>query len=179
MRVSVKVWDPFLRLFHWSLVVSFAVAWVSAEDLEALHIWAGYAAGALVVFRVLWGLVGPRYARFGQFVRTAAETKAYLRDIAKGCERRYMGHNPAGGAMILAILAVMTGTFGTGWLYTTDMFWGVEWVEDLHELFANLMLILVVLHISGVMFSSRRHKENLVRAMITGYKRAPAATDVN
>lgn len=174
----VRVWDVMVRLFHWSLVASFATAWLSAEDWRSLHEWAGYAAGALIIFRLIWGLVGTRYARFRQFLRSPAHIAAYLRDILRGREARYLGHNPAGGAMIAALLLSMAALCLTGWLYTTDLFWGVEWVEDLHEALANLLLALVVLHILGVIVASYRHGENLVHAMITGRKRVPRGADI-
>lgn len=176
-NASVRVWDPLVRFFHWSLVASFAVAWISADEWDDLHIWAGYAAGALIAFRLVWGLLGPRYARFGQFVRSPGAVAAYLKDIVSGRERRYLGHNPAGGAMILALILSLAALCLTGWMYTLDMFWGVEWVEETHEVLANLLLVLVALHLAGVVLASLKHQENLVRAMITGRKRAPAAGD--
>ncbi|QEP44531.1 hypothetical protein D5085_16160 [Ectothiorhodospiraceae bacterium BW-2] len=89
----------------------------------------------------------------------------------RGSEPRYLGHNPAGAAMIVLLLLSLTGLCATGILYTTDLFWGVEWVEELHEALAHLLLGLVAVHIIGVIFTGRRHQENLPRAMITGYKR--------
>lgn len=178
MTATVKVWDPLVRVFHWSLVLSFAVAWISADEWKDLHEWAGYAAGALIAFRLVWGLVGPRYARFSQFVRKPSTVAGYLKDMGKGHERRYIGHNPAGGLMILALIASMAGLALTGWMTTTDAYWGVAWVKETHETLANLMLALVGLHVAGAVLASLRHGENLVRAMLTGRKRAPAAGDV-
>jgi cytochrome b len=178
MAMTVKIWDPLVRVFHWSLVASFAIAWISAEEWNDLHQWAGYAAGALITFRLLWGLVGTRYARFAQFVRSPGTVAAYLKDIFTGRERRYLGHNPAGGMMIVALMLCMAGLCITGWLYTTDAFWGEEWVEETHELLANLLLGLVGLHVAGVLVAGFRHRENLVRAMVTGRKRAPGTGDV-
>jgi cytochrome b len=175
---TVKVWDPLVRIFHWSLVASFAVAWATGDEWERLHIWAGYAAAALIAFRLLWGVAGPRYARFGQFVKSPGAALRYLRAMMSGHERRYLGHNPAGGLMIVALIAALAGVSLTGWMYTTDAFWGVEWVEETHEALANLLLILVGLHVAGVVVAGLRHHENLVRAMVTGRKRAPAAEDV-
>ncbi|SMF64595.1 Cytochrome b [Tistlia consotensis] len=177
-RDGVRVWDPLVRLFHWSLVLSFAVAWLSAEEIRALHYWAGYAAGGLIAFRLLWGLVGPRHARFARFVKRPAAVRRYLGEVLRGREARHLGHNPAGGAMIVALLASMAGLCLTGWLGTTDAFWGVDWVEGLHEVLANLLLGLVGLHLAGVLLASLRHRENLVRAMVTGRKRPPEPGDV-
>ncbi|MGD1877131.1 MAG: cytochrome b/b6 domain-containing protein [Kiloniellaceae bacterium] len=174
---TVRVWDPLVRIFHWSLVVSFAVAWISGDEWDALHIWAGYAAAGLIGFRVVWGLTGSRYARFSQFVRSPGAVAAYLKDLLSGRETRYLGHNPAGGAMILLLIVSLAALCLTGWMYTLDMFWGEEWVEEAHEVLANLLLVLVGLHLAGVALASLKHHENLVRAMVTGRKRAPASGD--
>ncbi|HWU32415.1 MAG TPA: cytochrome b/b6 domain-containing protein [Marmoricola sp.] len=174
----VRVWDILIRLFHWSLVTSFVIAWLTRHGSEDFHHLAGYAAAALVGLRVIWGVVGTHYARFRQFTRGPTTVLRYLGDIVAGREARYIGHNPAGGAMILALLVAMTGTALTGWMMTTDQFWGVEWVAKTHERIADGLLILVLLHISGVVLASVRHRENLVRAMVTGRKRAADAGDV-
>ncbi len=174
-----RVWDPFVRIFHWGLVTSFFVAWLTPGDLTLVHYWAGYAAGGLVVLRLLWGVVGTRYARFSQFVRHPRLVLSYLRDIATGHEARYIGHNPAGGAMVIALLLGMLFTALTGWMQTTTAYFGVAWVTELHDLAANGMLLLVLAHIGGVLLASRRHDENLIRAMLTGRKRPPAAGDID
>ncbi len=175
---TVKVWDPLVRIFHWTLVASFAIAWLPADEVKSLHEWAGYAAASLIAFRLVWGLVGPKYARFSQFVRSPPTVVRYVRSMARGHEARYIGHNPAGGLMIVGLILAMAGTALTGWMYTTDAYWGVEWVEETHEALANLMLAMVLVHLGGVALASLRHKENLVRAMIVGRKRAPGTTDV-
>ncbi len=175
---TTRVWDAFVRIFHWSLVASFAVAFVSGDDWKSLHIWAGYAAGALIAMRLLWGLVGTHYARFTQFVKPPLVVASYLRDIATGREARYLGHNPAGGAMIVALLATLAGLCISGWLLTTDAYWGSKAMEEIHETLANVALALVGLHVVGVLLASLRHHENLVRAMITGRKRAAGQIDV-
>ncbi len=177
MTATVKVWDPLVRIFHWSLVASFALAWISADEWDDLHIWAGYAAAGLIAFRLLWGLFGPRYARFRQFVRSPGAVVAYFKDFLIGRERRYLGHNPAGGAMIVALIVSLAALCLTGWMYSLDMFWGSDWLEEVHEVLANLLLVLVGLHVAGVILASLKHHENLVRAMVTGRKRAPAASD--
>lgn len=174
----VRIWDPAVRLFHWSLVTAFVIAWLTGEGSRVVHEWAGYVVAALVVFRLVWGLVGPRYARFGQFIRSPRMIARYLADMLKRREPRYLGHNPAGGAMIVVLLAMLAGTALTGWMYTTEAYWGVEWVEETHEFLANLLLLLVGLHIAGVLVASWVHHENLVRAMWTGKKRRPDADDV-
>lgn len=175
-----RVWDPFVRLFHWSLVASFAVAWLTHEgDLGWLHQWAGYAAGALVLMRLLWGIVGTRYARFSHFIHHPSTVLAYLGDIATGREARHVGHNPAGGAMVVALLCGMLATAVTGWMMTTDTWYGVDWVQALHSLCAHGLLLLVLVHIGGVVLASRRHGENLVAAMVTGRKRRPGPRDID
>jgi cytochrome b len=127
---------------------------------------------ALLALRIAWGFVGPRHARFGNFVKSPRAVLTYLRDVALLRAPRYLGHNPTGGAMIVALLTMLAGTCVTGWMMTTDAYWGAEWVEDVHEALANATLALVVLHVIGVLVASFEHRENLVTAMITGRKRA-------
>lgn len=173
-----RVWDPVVRLFHWSLVAGFATAWFSANRLENLHIWAGYAAGGLIVLRLVWGLIGSRYARFSSFVRGPGATASYLRAILAGTEARYVGHNPAGGVMVLALMAGVLGLGITGWMQFTDAYYGEDWVTNLHSWIAHGVLVLIVLHLCGVGLASLRHRENLVRAMISGQKRSPEGQDI-
>lgn len=172
---EVKVWDPLVRVFHWGLVAAFLSAWASAEEWDAFHTWAGYTVAGLITFRVLWGLVGPRHARFTDFVHRPSTVLAYVRSLFSGRSPRHLGHNPAGGAMIILMLVMLATICTTGVMMTTDAFWGIEWVANLHEAAVNAMLAFVVLHLCGVVFSSLKHRENLVRAMITGRKRAPDA----
>jgi cytochrome b len=204
---KLRVWDPLVRIFHWSLVGAFAIAWLTADELQPVHEIAGYVVAGLVAFRLVWGLVGSRYARFAQFLRGPSTTLGYIGDIARGRERRYLGHNPAAAAMVVLLLVTLAGTAVTGWLMEEparqamlldlpQIFvtahadddgegrdsggagGGEELVEELHEVFANLMLVLVALHVAGVLLASFRHHENLTRAMVTGDKRAPEPGDV-
>ncbi len=177
-RPTTRVWDPFVRLFHWSLVLSFGVAWFSSHPAETLHHWAGYAAAALILMRLLWGMIGTRYARFSQFVRKPATVARYLSDVVSGKEARYVGHNPAGGVMVMALIAAMATTALTGWMMTTDAYFGVEWVEAAHSLVAHGLLMLVLLHLCGVVLASVRHHENLIGAMASGRKREAEPGDV-
>ncbi len=177
--MRIRVWDPVVRLFHWSLVLSFAVVWLSANRWEDLHIWAGYVAGALILVRVTWGLVGTRYARFANFLCSPRRVLTYLRAIIGGSEPRHVGHNPAGGAMILALILAIGSTVFTGWMATTDTFWGVTWVQNVHDLLAHGALLLIGFHIAGVVLASYRHRENLIAAMISGKKRPPDADDID
>jgi cytochrome b len=177
-QATTQVWDLLVRLFHWSLVLSFAVAWVTAEEWDEVHEWAGYVAAGLVAFRLVWGLVGSHYARFSQFVRSPATIGRYLGALLRGTEQRYLGHNPAGGIMILVLLAAMIVTAVTGWMTTFEVYRHARWLSEIHETVANLMLVLIVIHVGGVVLASFRHHENLVRAMIFGRKRAPEPSDV-
>ena len=174
----IRVWDPLVRVFHWTLVACFLVAWFSAQAWEALHEWAGYAAGALALVRVIWGFFGGHYARFSQFVRPPRVVIKYLKAITAGAEARYVGHNPAGAAMIVALLIAMAGAVATGSMLTTEALWGVSWAQHLHSAVAHGLLLLVLFHLAGVALASVRHRENLPRAMLTGDKRAPEAGDV-
>jgi cytochrome b len=167
-----------VRLFHWSLVTSFAVAWLTGDELMSVHEWAGYAAGGLVALRLVMGFVGSPYARFRQFIRSPGKIAAYAGDILHHREARYLGHNPVGGMMVMALLGALAALALTGWMQTTDAYWGVDWVEEVHELLANALLVLVMLHIAGVLLASLRHRENLVRAMITGRKQAARIDDI-
>jgi len=169
----VRVWDPLVRLFHWSLVISFAIAWFSPVSAAPLHHWAGYAAAGLVILRVFWGVAGTRHAQFSDFVRGPGTVWRYLVDIARGRESRYIGHNPAGGAMVLALMAAMVTASVSGYMMTTDRYFGIDWVETFHRVSVHALLLLVVLHLAGVALASFHHRENLVRAMISGFKRAP------
>lgn len=170
--LMVRVWDPFVRIFHWSLVALFIVAFVTGDKFERLHIGVGYAIVALIALRVVWGFVGSRHARFSDFVQPPAETLGYMRKALRGRAPRYLGHNPAGGLMTLALLGMIAAIASTGFMMTTDTFWGAEWVEDLHEALVYATLALIALHVAGVLVSSYEHSENLIKAMITGHKRA-------
>ena len=176
---EVRVWDPFVRLFHWSLVGLFFFAFATGDEWATPHEAAGYAIAGLVVARLLWGLVGPRHARFSSFIKGPGTTVAFLADTARLKARRYIGHNPAGAVMVLALIAAVTVIVATGYMMTTDAFWGVGWVEDVHEAATFGTLGLIILHVAGVVLASFEHRENLVRSMFTGRKRAPGLRDVD
>ena len=182
---EVRVWDPFVRIFHWSLVLTFTLAYVTGEDLEVLHNNAGYAVLGLVLLRIVWGFVGTRYARFRDFIYSPATVQGFLRDTLRQRAKRYLGHNPAGGAMIIVMLLSLVITTMTGIAFygiedgagplamlAGSPEWAEEMLEEVHEFFANLMVLLVVVHIIGVIVESRLHHENLVKAMWNGRKRA-------
>lgn len=180
-RDEIKVWDPLVRLFHWSLVGAFTLAYLSGDELEQLHVYAGYAVLGLVLTRLVWGVIGTEHARFSDFVRGPRTTLAYLFDLLRHRAKRYLGHNPAGGAMIVALLASLLITTVTGLVTYAGEGGGplAGWLagaaighaaEEIHEVFANLTVLLVVLHVAGVLAGSLLHHENLVRAMFTGRK---------
>ncbi len=175
---AVRVWDPVVRLFHWCLATSIALAWITSTSRDAIHNDFGYAAAFLVAVRLLWGLFGPRYARFSQFCRHPLRVLGYLRDIVAGREARHIGHNPAGGAMVVVLLTMISVTAFTGWMMTTDAYFGVDWVQIVHKLCAEVVIALVAAHLCGVVLASFRHRENLVKAMVTGRKRPPDEDDV-
>jgi cytochrome b len=219
---TVRVWDPIVRLGHWTLVIAFFTAYFTEDDFLTQHVYAGYVVGVVVCVRLLWGFVGPKYARFSDFVRSPAVTRQYLADLMTNRAKRFLGHNPAGGAMIVALLLGISGTVSSGlMLYAIEEGEGplATWVadvsvpsgapilisraladddddddddgrdtgeeheedareefwEEIHEIFANLTLFLVGLHIAGVLFSSYAHRENLIKAMISGRKRSEEA----
>ena len=175
---TVKVWDIVVRASHWLLVACVALAWFTTEGFGIWHEYAGFAALTVAIIRICWGFSGPGYARFGQFVRSVPHTLDYARSVIKGVQKRYLGHNPLAGWMAVALLAMVVLVCATGWLYTTDAFWGVEWVEELHETCAWGMLGLVFIHVLGAAATSRHHRENLVTAMIHGRKRPAGDEDI-
>ena len=208
----VRIWDPFIRIFHWLLVVAFFTAYLTEGEPEWLHAWAGYLIVGLLLLRIIWGFIGSEHARFSSFVFSPGTILAYLRDNIRGRAEYYRGHNPAGGAMILAIILSLLITSGAGmvilageegegplagWLIASPEMQAkgapvetheepedeahadteheesalVETAEEVHELFANLTLALVILHVIAVIVESIRERQNLVRSMFTGYKR--------
>ncbi len=174
----MRVWDAPVRLLHWGMVATVAVAWWSSDDTGPLHENTGYVVIALLAARLAWGFRGSHYARFAQFVRAPRATLAYARAALAGHAPRYIGHNPLGGWMVLALLTDL-GLLGfTGWLYTTDMFWGYGWLANLHKCLGWTLLALIALHVAGMLWTSWQHRENLVRAMVTGEKAPPAGDDV-
>lgn len=170
-EATVSVWDPLVRILHWTLAASVLGAFL-LEDWRSVHKFLGYVALAVVGARLVWGLVGPRYARFADFVPGPRRFFAFLRAMVRGHEERYLGHNPAGGAMIVVLLSMVAVTCVTGWMMGLDRFWGADWLEEVHETAGNVLIALVALHIGGVIWTSMKHGENLVVAMVTGRKRS-------
>ncbi|MEW6707067.1 MAG: cytochrome b/b6 domain-containing protein [Pseudomonadota bacterium] len=174
---SIRVWDAPVRVFHWLMVASFAGAWLTAESerWRLVHVSLGYTMAGLVVFRLLWGLVGTRHAQFGDFVRGPRAVLRYLRSLLSGRPEHHVGHNPAGGWAILALLGLAALTTAFGWATYNEI--GGEWLEEAHEAAATLMLLVVGLHVAGVAVGSLVHRENLVRAMVTGRKQGDPGQD--
>ena len=212
MSNEIRVWDPLVRIFHWGLLLAFTIAYLSGDEENSLHIYSGYVVLGLIGFRVLWGLVGTRYARFSSFVYSPGAVVQYLKELFVKKPKHYLGHNPAGGAMVIAmllclfvvsvsglkvyaieeglgplagespVLTIISPAYadddehdddddheayenGHGEDEEAEEFW-----EEIHEGSSNLMLLLIFLHITGVIVSSRLHDENLVKAMFTGRK---------
>ncbi|MBP6014166.1 MAG: cytochrome b/b6 domain-containing protein [Alphaproteobacteria bacterium] len=202
---TVPVWDPFVRIGHWTLVIAFVVAYVTEDEALELHEWAGYIVGAYVLARIAWGVVGPAHARFADFAYSPLKATTYLVALLRGQAERYLGHSPAGAMMVFALLLALSGTVITGMaelasshgegplslvldrgmpaptldVARADDGEAAEGRErgehsalgEVHELFANLTLILIVFHVAGVVVASISHKESLVLSMITGRKR--------
>jgi cytochrome b len=168
---TVRIWDPLVRVGHWMLAITVLAAWLTRHSPGPWHEWIGYASLAIVAVRLLWGWRGSAYARFSEFLRSPAHTLQYARAMLHGREPRTIGHNPLGGWMIVALLLMVTLVGASGWLYTTDRYWGVEWVETLHNTLSNGLFVLVGLHVAGVLYASFRHRENLIAAMLHGRKR--------
>lgn len=179
---EVSVWDPLVRIFHWTLALSFMIAWVSEDDFETIHIWAGYTVAALISFRVVWGIIGTRYARFTDFIYRWKTIKTYLKSLLLFKPDHYIGHNPAGGAMVILLLLSLAALTFTGMAIVGMEGMGPlaasgaasllgRWTEDIHEVLANLTMGLIIIHVAGVLVSSLLHRENLVSAMINGKKK--------
>jgi len=168
----VRVWDPFVRAFHWLLVAGFLANYFElVRPGRYPHRVVGYVVLGLIAARLLWGFVGPRHARFVDFVRHPSSVLSHLKAIVRGRDGRHLGHNPAGGAMILSLLVATLLVGMTGWLSRTDWFFGVKWMEATHVALVNAMFGLVCLHVLGVLHGCWRHRENLVLSMLTGRKR--------
>ena len=181
---QIRVWDPLVRFFHWALVSAFAVAYITEDDFLTVHSWAGYLILALLFIRFIWGFIGTRYARFSDFFYKPEEIIQFLKDTMRLRARRYLGHNPAGGAMVFLLMfsllmVTISGVLLLGaeeqagplahWFTQPESFWAGA-LEEVHEFFANFTLFLVFIHVAGVVVESLIHKENLVSAMVSGFK---------
>lgn len=173
-RIKILVWDAPTRVFHWLLAASFAGAFLTAESerLRTLHVNFGYTFAALLAFRLLWGVIGTRYARFGSFAFGARAVLSYIKSVITFSPQHYTGHNPVGSWAIYAIFALGVLTAISGYAAYNEI--GGDWLAELHESAANGFLAVVIAHVVGVVVSSLIHRENLALAMLTGYKRGPA-----
>lgn len=167
---SKRVWDPLVRVFHWSLVACVLLNLFVVDDGEDLHQWLGYAAAALVGVRVVWGFIGPRHARFADFFPTPRRVASHVRALLGGEPEHHWGHNPLGALMVLGLLAMVLSLGLTGWMQTLDAFWGAEWLQDLHEGLGEWLLPMVGLHAAAAIVMGRIERTRLVKAMVTGVK---------
>jgi cytochrome b len=167
---SVPVWDRFVRLFHWGLVACVLLNFFVLTDGKDLHQWLGYVASALVAARVVWGFIGSPHARFSDFAPTPARLRADWRAWRSGEVPRHAGHTPLGAVMMLALMTCVLALGLTGWLQTTDWFWGSEALEETHELLANALIAFAGLHAAAAIMMGRLERTNLVKAMFTGVK---------
>ena len=166
----IKVWDPLVRLFHWSLVIGFTLNMTVLEEDGKAHEQVGYVVLALVTLRILWGFVGTHNARFSAFPPSLRAAIGHLEGIARGIPDRAVSHNPLGALMVYNLLATMIALGLTGWLMTQSADPGEGWVSELHEVIASWAVFSVVAHVFAVIYESRRSHVNLVKAMITGTK---------
>lgn len=167
---SIRVWDRFVRVFHWSLVASVFTNFFLVDDGGNLHQWIGYFAGTLVVARLVWGFVGPKYARFADFFPTPTRIRLHLQHLMNGERDSYAGHNPIGALMMFGLLAVVLALAVTGFMQTLDAFWGEEWLQEVHEALASLLIALAGLHAIAAIVMSHVERTNLIAAMVTGVK---------
>jgi cytochrome b len=172
IRNEIIIWDPLVRLFHWSLASTFLLNYWVTEDGSDWHAWIGYTAGALVLIRVVWGFLGPHNARFASFFPTPSRIRHHLGELKTGSLDPQAGHNPLGGAMVLTLMTLMLGLAVTGFMMEEiDLFWGEDWVEDLHEILGDLTLAAVVIHVSAVFVMQKTSDVQLVRPMVTGKRK--------
>jgi cytochrome b len=173
---SIRVWDLFVRIFHWSLVSCVMLNYFVIDDGEDLHQWLGYFASTLVVARIVWGFIGSKHARFADFFPTPSRLRAHLGALVAGRADHHAGHNPLGAMMMLALIALVLALGLTGYLQGTDMFWGEEWLQELHETLASTLIALAGLHALAAIVMSRVERTNLILAMITGIKKQRSAS---
>ena len=168
----VQVWDPLVRVFHWTVVLGCFVDLFILEDGKTAHRVIGYIVAFALILRLVWGFIGSPHARFADFVPTPTKLADYLKALLRREEPRHIGHNPAGAVVMLTLMGLLAAVSVTGWMLTLDAYFGSKALEELHEGIANLILVLAGLHAAAAIYESRRHNENLVWAMVTGRKRA-------
>ncbi|TBR10497.1 MAG: cytochrome B [Lysobacter sp.] len=189
---SIPVWDAFIRIFHWALVLLFVLSYLTGESNREVHEWSGYGIAALLVARIAWGFMGRGHARFASFVRGPGRVTRYVRDMLGGARERFVGHNPLGGWGVLAMLAGLVAAVVTGMvMLAADYHEGPlaafaaslppeETAKWIHETAVNVMLVLIAVHLAGVAVHWLKFRENIVRSMFTGRKPvSPAAVDAD
>ncbi|MBB4238006.1 cytochrome b/b6 domain-containing protein [Rhizobium esperanzae] len=169
---TVKVWDPMVRLFHWTVVTACILNLFVLGEGKYWHRLTGYVVAAAIAMRIIWGFVGTRHARFGDFFPTPGKVREQILGMINGREPRYIGHNPLASIMMLSLMTLLAMTAATGWMTTLDAFWGDKWLEEVHGALANSIMILAFIHAGAALVESWRHRENLVWSMVTGRKRA-------
>lgn len=170
---SVLVWDPLVRLIHWGVVLMVLInAAIVAHD-SAMHLWAGYAMLVLVGIRLVWGVIGTRHARFSAFPPNPMRALSYLQELRRGGKAVHLSHNPLGALMVYNIWTTLLVIAASGYMMGTVSFFGVQWVEDAHELAYDWLLVSIAAHIGGVIFDTWRSRVPLLQAMIHGRKRIP------
>lgn len=173
------VWDPVVRIFHWTVVLGVLLDNFVLEGGKTPHRYVGYVVAAALGVRIVWGFIGSTHARFTDFLVSPRTMMSHLVAALMRRDRRYVGHNPAGAAMILALMALLAATCLTGWMQGLDTFWGVEWVQQVHAVCANLIVAMAALHVAAALAESVFHRENLILSMITGRKRPATGTDID
>lgn len=175
---DIAVWDPLVRLIHWSLALTILLNGAFVEEESKAHEWIGYIALGLVGLRLIWAVVGPKNARFSAFPPSPARAIRYLRGILAGDQKIHLSHNPVGALMVYNIWISVITIGVTGYMMTTISFFGVDWVEEAHEAVFSWLLVSIALHVAGVAFDTWRSGVNLVRAMINGRKVIPDGREV-
>lgn len=175
----VRVWDPIVRGAHWTIATGVIANLTVLAENSLMHRVVGYIVIGALLARLYWGFAGTAYARFAGFAPTPRSLREYLQKLRARTEPRYLGHNPAGAAMMLTLMTLTLACAVTGWLSTADRFWGMEEFEDVHETLAYTIAALVMIHVAAAIFVSTRHRENLVWSMITGRKRTPYGSDID
>jgi len=168
----IKVWDPVVRLFHWTVVVACTLNLFVLEEGKYWHRVTGYVVATAILVRIIWGFIGTKHSLFVDFLPTPSKVMGQILDILDRNEKRYVGHNPLASVMMLCLMALLAATTLTGWMTTLDAFWGEKWLEELHGAIANSIMVLAFVHAGAAVIESWRHKENLVWSMVTGRKKA-------
>lgn len=174
-RREVVIWDPLVRVFHWSTAALFLANYWLLEGGEDLHEWAGYAIAALLAVRIVWGVAGSPNARFANFLPTRSRLHEHWQQLRSRQLDPSTGHNPLGALMILFMLVLLALTALTGWMQGLDRFWGEEWVQQTHERAADILMVSVALHVVAVIAISRWGGLSLIRAMVTGRRSLPTS----